>query len=104
MEELGAQAILAEREEGREVILELRHPMLREAVYRDLGPLRRQALHRRLAEGLEALHPVERAPVDQLAYHFTQGGSSGQDARAARYLTEAGRSALRRHADREAVA
>ena len=104
VEELTAQAVLVEREEGREVILELRHPMLRETVYRDLGPSRRQLLHRKLAEGLEALHTAGTAPVDQLAYHFTRGGTSGQDARATRYLAEAGRSALRRHADREGVA
>ncbi len=104
VEELSTQAVVVEREEGRDVVLELRHPMLRETVYRHLGPSRRQLLHRRLAEGLEALHSAADAPVDQLAYHFTRAGASGQDARATRYLAEAGRSALRRHADQEAVA
>jgi DNA-binding CsgD family transcriptional regulator len=104
VEELTAQSVVVEREEGREVILEVRHPMLREALYQSLGPSRRQLLHRKLAEGLEELHRAGATPVDQLAYHFTRGGSSGEDARAARYLVEAGRSALRRHADREGVA
>ncbi len=104
VEELTSQAVVIEREEGREVILELRHPMLRETLYRELGASRRQLLHRRLAEGLEARQGAGAAPVDQLAYHFTRGGSLGVDPRAARYLVQAGRSALRRHADREGVA
>lgn len=104
VEELARQAIANEHEDGREVFVELRHPMLRETLYQDLGPSRRRLLHRRLGEGLERLHRNGPAPVDQLAYHFTRGGVSGVDRRAVRYLSEAGRAALRRHADREAVA
>jgi len=104
VEELTARAVVDEREEGREVFLELRHPMVRETLYQHLGPSRRQLLHRKLAEGLEALYPAKAAPVDQLAYHFTRGGASAADTRSARYLAEAGRAALLRHADREAVA
>jgi len=103
VEELAAQAVVVEHEEGREVILELRHPMLRETLYRELGASRRQLLHRQLAEGLEALQGTRTPAVDQLAYHFTRGGSSGVDPRAARYLVQAGRTALDRHADREGV-
>lgn len=104
VEELTRHAIADEQEEDREVFIELRHPMLRETLYQDLGPSRRRLLHRRLAESLEEMHRASRAPVDQLAYHFTRGGVSGADSRAVRYLSEAGQSALRRHADREAVA
>lgn len=104
VEELTSLSVADEREEGHEVVLELRHPMVRETLYQHLGPSRRRHLHRRLAEELEGLHRGRAAPVDQLAYHFTRGGPSGVDSRAARYLAEAGRSALRRHADREAAA
>ncbi len=104
VEELTAQTLVLEREEGNEVVLELRHPMLRETLYRSLGPSRRQLLHRKLAEGLEGLHRAGAEPVDQLAYHFSRGGPAVEDVRAARYLVQAGRSALHRHADREAVA
>lgn len=102
--DLSRSGMATEREEDSEVVLELRHPMLRETLYRELGPTRRRLLHRRLAEGLETLHADGAAPVDQLAYHFTRGGPPGPDPRAARYLAEAGRAALVRHADREAVA
>ncbi len=104
VEALAASGMAVEREEKDDVVLELRHPMLRETLYRELGPTRRRLLHRRFAEGLEVLHGGGAMPVDQLAYHFTRGGPPGPDPRAARYLHEAGRSALRRHADREAVA
>jgi DNA-binding CsgD family transcriptional regulator len=104
VEELTAHAVAVEHEEGLDVTLELRHPMVRETLYRHLGASRRRLLHRRLAEGLEELHRKGTARVDQLAYHFARGGSSGVDVRAARYLTQAGRSALGRHADLEGVA
>lgn len=104
VEELTGQAVAEEEEDEGEVFLELRHPMVGETLYQDLGASRRRLLHRRLAEGLEEMHRGRPVPVDQLAYHFTRGGDSGVDPRAVRYLAEAGRSALRRHADREAVA
>lgn len=104
VEELTRLSVLDEHEEGREVMLEFRHPMVRETLYQDLGPSKRRLLHRQLAEGIEGLHEGRDAPVDQLAYHFTRGGVQGSDSRSVRYLAEAGRAALRRHADREAVA
>ncbi|HET9947587.1 MAG TPA: AAA family ATPase, partial [Longimicrobiales bacterium] len=104
IQELTVQSVVDESEEGGDVYIEMRHPMLRETLYQDLGPSRRRVLHRALAEGLESLHRGAEAPVDQLAYHFERGGASQADPRAVRYLAEAGRSALRRHADEEAVA
>lgn len=104
VETLSDHGIAEETEERGRVVLGLRHPMLRETLYRELGLTRRRLLHRRLAEELEELHRGGGAPVDQLAYHFTRAGPPGADPRAARYLGEAGRAALRRHADREAVA
>jgi tetratricopeptide (TPR) repeat protein len=102
--ELHAAGMIEEVEDGRDVFLEFRHPMLRETLYQDLGPSRRRLLHRRLADGLEAIHPGATAPVDQLAYHFERAGDPATSPRAARYLVDAGRSALDRHADHEAVA
>ncbi len=104
VEELVAQGMVMETEDGREVFVELRHPMIRETLYRDLGPSRRRRLHSTLAEALETMYGDGGAPVDQLAYHFERGGASASDPRAVRYLAQAGRAALRRHADREAVA
>jgi tetratricopeptide (TPR) repeat protein len=104
VEELAAQGVVIEQEEEREVFAELSHPMIRETLYRDLGPSRRRRLHRTLAEALERMYGDDGAPVDQLAYHFERSGAPSSDPKAVRYLTDAGRSALRRHADKEAVA
>ncbi len=102
--ELTAQSIVDESEDDRDIFLDFRHPMLRETLYQDLGPSRRRLLHRTLAEGLERAYEGSHPPVDQLAYHFERGGEATADPKAVRYLADAGRSALRRHADREGVA
>jgi DNA-binding NarL/FixJ family response regulator len=102
--ELTAQSVIDESEDDRDIFLDFRHPMLRETLYQDLGPSRRRLLHRTLAEGLERAYQGSHPPVDQLAYHFERGGEATADPRAVRYLADAGRAALRRHADREGVA
>lgn len=103
VDELSTRSVVDEVEDEAEIFLSFRHPMLRETLYQDLGPSRRRLLHRVLAEGLETVYRGRELPVDQLAYHFERGGS-GSDMRAVRYLMDAGRSALRRHADQEGVA
>jgi tetratricopeptide (TPR) repeat protein/transcriptional regulator with XRE-family HTH domain len=69
------------------------HDLIREVVEADLGPARRLALHRRVAEALER-QPGEQ-PVEQLAYHYARGGE--QD-RAVQYLEQAGDSAAKQAA------
>lgn len=53
------------------------HDLVRETLYRDLGPSRRQRLHRRIAEVLEELYGASQEPhLAELAFHFfeaTQG-------------------------------
>ncbi|MDH3223399.1 MAG: AAA family ATPase [Gemmatimonadota bacterium] len=89
---------------GGDVSVEFRHPLLREALYHRLPLSRRARLHGAMAEALEtALGGRAHEHADGLAYHFSRAGTSTHDLRAAEYLAAAGRSALQRHADREAA-
>ncbi|NNM31658.1 MAG: tetratricopeptide repeat protein, partial [Gemmatimonadetes bacterium] len=86
------------------VSVEFRHPLTREALYQRLPLSRRAQLHRAMAESLETDDPRgTEGLVDELAYHYSRAGLGAGDSRAAGYLAAAGRSALQRHANREAV-
>lgn len=104
VEELVRSGLVEEEASGSQVLLQFRHPLTRETLYQELTLASRRSLHRRVAEGLERIHgPGAAGKADELAYHFVRGAERPNDPRAARYLAEAGRAALRRHADREAV-
>jgi DNA-binding SARP family transcriptional activator len=48
-------------------------PRLRAALYRDLHPLRRQVLHRQIADALVAMHAGHaESPVEDLAHHYLE--------------------------------
>jgi DNA-binding CsgD family transcriptional regulator len=64
------------------------HALMREALYEGINPLRRRLVHRRVGETLVAFPSPD---PDAVAYHFRQAG----DARAARWLVEAGERAER---------
>lgn len=52
------------------------HPMIREVAYQNLSGARRQHLHCRVGQALEAAYvPASDGVVDRLAYHFGQGGA-----------------------------
>ena len=86
------------------VSVEFRHPLIREALYQRLPLSRRAQLHGAMAESLEAdAGRGGGARVDELAYHYSRAGLDSADTRAVGYLAAAGRSALQRHANREAV-
>ncbi len=104
VEALVASGLLDERDEEGSLYLEFRHPLVRETLYQRLSLTRLRHLHRRVAEEMERLYgdaALEHA--DELAYQFTHAGEPQEEPRAARYLVAAGRSALERHADREAA-
>jgi DNA-binding SARP family transcriptional activator len=46
------------------------HDVIRDAVYQDIPPCRRQALHRHIGEALEELRPEK---IESLALHFERG-------------------------------
>ncbi|MBS1252545.1 MAG: Transcriptional regulatory protein MoaR1 [Anaerolineales bacterium] len=64
------------------------HPLVREVTYQDLSGARRQHLHCRVGQTLEATHlPSPNGVVDRLAYHFGLGGARDK---ALKYAIEAG--------------
>jgi DNA-binding winged helix-turn-helix (wHTH) protein/predicted ATPase len=78
-----------------------RHALYQKVVYERLGPARRMRLHRLIGEGVEAVHGKHVGDMAAgLAMHFERG----QDyPRAVQYLVQAGRNAVRRSANREAI-
>lgn len=64
------------------------HPLIREVAYHNLSGARRQHLHYRVGQSLEATHlPSPNGVVDRLAYHFSLGGARDK---ALRYAVAAG--------------
>ncbi len=91
-----------QRKNGR-VVLDFRHPLARETLYREISLTRREQLHRAVGNALEEASSVDPSTrTDELAYHFSRAGDLERDTRARHYLAAAGRAALARHADREA--
>jgi transcriptional regulator with XRE-family HTH domain/tetratricopeptide (TPR) repeat protein len=78
-------------------VYQFAHDLIHDVVLADLGGRRRKVLHQRIAEALE--HRSGAAPVEQLAYHFTQAGN---EEKAAFYLEQAGKRAEQVHAPAEA--
>jgi tetratricopeptide (TPR) repeat protein len=95
---------VVEREVEGAITYDFTHPLIREVLYAELGMARTRRLHRRVAEALESFHG-DRAldHAGDLAAHFVRAGAAELQPKVARYLAAAGRAALDRHADREAV-
>lgn len=105
IEQLVARSILDERSDRGRVLYDFRHPMVQQTVYDDFGLQRVLLLHGQVAEAMEAFYgPDAEAHADELAYHYARSDGTSQRAKAARYLTLAGRAALDRRADAEAIA
>jgi DNA-binding NarL/FixJ family response regulator len=80
------------------------HPILQALVRDALSAARERALHARIATALEELHGASGdAHASAIARHLVRGHELGGDARALHYLAAAGRDALQRRADVEAV-
>jgi len=77
------------------------HDLIARAVYTGISPLRRQVMHRRIAELLERDTALDLARAADLAHHATH---SADPALAARALVAAGRLSLRFFANAEAAA
>ncbi|MEO8179025.1 MAG: AAA family ATPase [Deltaproteobacteria bacterium] len=76
------------------------HALIARAVYNDISPLRRQVMHRRIAELLRKDSAQELARAAGLAHHATLSGDAGLAARA---MVLAGRLCLRFFANDDAV-
>ncbi len=78
------------------------HAKIREVTYQQMSGARRQQVHRRVGEALEAEYPHRLDEVvSQLAYHFTAGGDREK---ALKYTARAGDRARELYANEEAIA
>ena len=96
LEQAERYAMLVPHERG----LRFSHELIARAVYTDISPLRRQVMHRRVAELLEQDTALDLAKAADLAHHATQSGDPGLAARA---LASAGRLCLRFFANEDAL-
>lgn len=81
--------------------LRFTHDLIARAIYTDISPLRRQVMHRRVAELLEHDTAQDLARAADLAHHATLSADPGLAARA---LVAAGRLSLRFFANADAAA
>jgi DNA-binding SARP family transcriptional activator len=96
LENAERHAMLQASERG----LSFAHALIADAVYRDISPLRRQVMHRRIAELMQKDRAQELARAADLAHHATLSGDS---ALAARAMVSAGRLCLRFFANEHAL-
>jgi DNA-binding SARP family transcriptional activator len=80
--------------------LDFAHELISRAVYNDISPLRRQVMHRRIAELLEKDSAQDLARASDLAHHAALSGDPGLAARA---MVSAGRLCLRFFANDDAL-
>jgi len=79
------------------------HALLREALYQRLAPAARSALHRAVAEAIEATGPGDEDRLPALAHHFFEAAQATDPAKAIYYGCEAGLRAVRLLAFEEAA-
>jgi tetratricopeptide (TPR) repeat protein len=102
LDELRRGQVITEAESDAGVEYDFAHPMLRQAIYSELGRARARRLHGAIADALERRYGAGAADhAGELAYHFAR--SDARTLQAVRYLAAAGSAALDRFANREAV-
>jgi DNA-binding CsgD family transcriptional regulator len=95
--ELVKAGIVLEEERAGELIYELHHPLVRDAIYQATGGARRRVLHRRAARSL-----LGTGHLAEAALHFARSAERG-DSEAVEVLLDAMRQAERREAFTEAL-
>ncbi|MDF3834760.1 adenylate/guanylate cyclase domain-containing protein [Cupriavidus basilensis] len=99
---LQAREFIYEQPAFPEVEFSFKHGLTQEVSYGSLLIERRRALHERTGQAIEALHNDQiEEHCSELAHHFSRSGNA---AKAVEYLHCAGRQAVQRSADAEAVA
>ena len=96
LERAEQHAMLQASERG----LSFAHALIARAVYNDISPIRRQVMHRRIAELLQKDSAQELTRAADLAHHATLSGDLGLGARA---MVSAGRLCLRFFANDDAL-
>lgn len=80
------------------------HGLVREALYDELPPSTRSALHRRAGEAIEDLHRTDLEPrLGEVAHHLWMAGDEVEPPRTRRYLRAAGDQAVAMFAYEEAA-
>ena len=101
---LCSRRILLEHRSAAGAEYEFGHPIIQSTVRTSLTAARERALHSAIATALEALHGPDAAEhALAMAHHLVRGQQLRDDARTVRCLAVAGRDALARRADQEAV-
>jgi len=104
LEELCSHRILDEQADGGQIVYDFSHPLVRQTLYNEFGLQRARVLHGTVAEAMERHYgDAALAHADELAFHFARTDAAHLRAKAAQYLAAAGRAALDRRADHEAV-
>jgi DNA-binding CsgD family transcriptional regulator len=104
LDELRNLQIIREVATNDDLRYDFAHPLLRKSLYTELGTARARMLHASVARALETSYGDKvDAHADELAVHFARAGGGDAAPKALHYLVAAGRSALARYADREAV-
>jgi DNA-binding CsgD family transcriptional regulator/tetratricopeptide (TPR) repeat protein len=104
LDELRDHGFLVEGTSEGHVVYDFVHPLVRKTLYGDLGLARARILHAGVAQAMERYYgPGAMEHAGELAYHFARTDAGHLAAKAVRYLAAAGRAALARRADREAV-
>lgn len=104
LDELLAQRVFHETGSVDSICYDFTHPLLQQVIYAELGQARARLLHATIAEALEELYGE--ATLDhagELALHFARAHSQALARKAVTYLTAAGRTALKKYANREAA-
>lgn len=104
VDELRRLQLIHESASGDDVRYEFVHPLVRQALYEELGVARARMLHASIAHALEQRYGATAgAHADELAFHFARAEAGVLGPKALQYLHAAGSHALARFADREAV-
>jgi tetratricopeptide (TPR) repeat protein len=98
------EARLVEPSPGTVAGYRFTHALLREVLYERLPAASRVALHRRAGQAIEERFAADLEPrLAELAHHFRQAAAAGEQRKAVRYATLAGRRALDQLAYAEAA-
>jgi len=95
--------VLVASAQGPEAPFTFSHELVRQALLAGLPAPRRQLLHQKTADAIEAVYPhTAHERCAEIAYHLVQAGSFADSGRLLRYLTLAGEAALEAGAYEEA--
>lgn len=104
VDELRRERVVEERLDGRAVVYDFSHPILRETIYAGVGLARARLLHGRVATALETHYGTTALEhADRLAFHYARALDDALASKAVQYLAIAGRNALAKYANREAA-